>query len=387
MSRISDEELEIKYYELLKDGSCKVKRSDSTYRCPFCTERRKTYYSPRELIRHASDVSKDSQRRDFKQKAKHLALERYVKRYHDLKDRSKPSPKLEYCAHDRSKTSPNLECHSHDQSKLSPKLEYRTRDRSEPSPKLQHHSQDRSKPSPKLECCKHDRAEPSCKLERHTHDHDEKFVWPPMGILANIKTEYKDGKAVAESGSKLRDEFMGRGFNPLKVIPLWNYLGHTGFAIVEFNNNWTGFQNAIAFEKSFEAENCGKRAYMLERNRGDRLFGWIAREDDYKFKNVVGVHLSKNGDLKSVSDKEAEEKRKDSELFSKLTETLETKNLCLKEIKTKYNEATVSFKQMEEERDKILEGYNESNLFFQSENIMCTFLIFSFPIILCCCLL
>ncbi|PON75553.1 Zinc finger-XS domain containing protein [Parasponia andersonii] len=343
MSRISDEELEIKYYKQLKDGSYKVKASDSTYRCPFCLERRKTYYKPKELIRHASDVSRQSHRRDFKQKAKHLALEKYVKMYHDLKDRSEPSPKLDGRKRVRSEFSPKNERRKHDRSEPSDKLEHRTRDHSETT--LESHALSQSEHGRKLEC--------------RTRDHKELFVWPPMGILANIRTEFKNGKHVGESGSKLRDEFTGKGFNPVKVIPLWNDLGHTGFAIVEFNKKWTGFENAIAFEKSFDADNCGKRAYKLEENRGDRLFGWVAREDDYYSSNMVGRHLRKNGDLKTVSEKEAEEKRKDSELLSKLAETLETKNLSLKEIKSKYKEATLSFKQMEEQKDKILEGYNE----------------------------
>ena len=83
------------------------------------------------------------------------------------------------------------------------------------------------------------------------------FVWPWMGIVANIATEFKDGRRTGDSGSKLRDEFTLKGFHPLKVQPLWNRYGHSGFAIVEFSKDWEGFTNAMNFGRSFEAEHCG----------------------------------------------------------------------------------------------------------------------------------
>ncbi|CAN1338820.1 Protein INVOLVED IN DE NOVO 2 [Linum perenne] len=61
---------------------------------------------------------------------------------------------------------------------------------------------------------------------------DEAFVWPWMGIVVNISTNKEP------SGSKFRDELISRGFNPTRVRPLWNYLGHSGTAIVEFNRDW-----------------------------------------------------------------------------------------------------------------------------------------------------
>ena len=53
------------------------------------------------------------------------------------------------------------------------------------------------------------------------------------------------------------------GFNPVKVHPLWNYIGHTRYATVEFKGDWSGFVNAIAFEKVFELDNHGTRDWNL----------------------------------------------------------------------------------------------------------------------------
>ncbi|MBA0814473.1 hypothetical protein Gohar_020303, partial [Gossypium harknessii] len=48
-------------------------------------------------------------------------------------------------------------------------------------------------------------------------DHDEKIVWPWTGVVVNIPTQkLEDGRSVGGSGSKLRDELIRRGFNPLR---------------------------------------------------------------------------------------------------------------------------------------------------------------------------
>ncbi|PQQ11705.1 factor of DNA methylation 4 [Prunus yedoensis var. nudiflora] len=135
----------------------------------------------------------------LKEKSKHLALERYIDRYLYVKSRLESAPKIE-------------------------------------SPK---HSQ------------------------RRTQEDDQWFVWPPMGILANVRTELKDGRHVGESGSKLKTDLASKGFNPLRVHPLWTYRGHSGFAIVEFEKSWEGFHNAKSFDKSFEVDHRGKGDYNV----------------------------------------------------------------------------------------------------------------------------
>lgn len=73
------------------------------------------------------------------------------------------------------------------------------------------------------------------------------------GIVVNIPTtKGLDGRSAGESGSKLRDEYIQRGFNPTRVRPLWNYWGHSGTAIVEFNKDWNGLHNALLFDKVIE---------------------------------------------------------------------------------------------------------------------------------------
>ncbi|CAL9163771.1 unnamed protein product [Musa hybrid cultivar] len=87
---------------------------------------------------------------------------------------------------------------------------------------------------------------------------EEMFVWPWMGVVANILTEFKNGRCIGE--------------------------------------NWTGFRDAMAFENHFEADRRGKRDWLDNRFRGSNICGWVARAGDYTSAGPVGDHLRKNGD-------------------------------------------------------------------------------------------
>ncbi|CAO2817151.1 unnamed protein product [Amaranthus hypochondriacus] len=190
-------------------------------------------------------------------------------------------------------------------------------------------------------------------------DHDDKFVWPWTGIVVNIPTQFKDGRFVGESGSKLRDELRARGFNPKRVHPLWNFRGHSGKAIVEFNKDWLGLDNALAFEKEYELNQHGKQHWEAKDTEKSGLYAWVARADDYKSTEIYGEHLRKIGDLKTVSELEAEEARKRDKLVSNLTNVLENKKKSLQEIETTFIETSVSFNKLAEEKDKLHQAYNE----------------------------
>lgn len=98
---------------------------------------------------------------------------------------------------------------------------------------------------------------------------EEKFVWPWVGIVANIPTEVESsGRRVGKSGATFRDELTLKGFNPTRVQPIWNYKGHCGFALVEFTKDFEGFENAMKFERSYESERHGKRDW----EKGKSLF-------------------------------------------------------------------------------------------------------------------
>ncbi|XP_044976390.1 factor of DNA methylation 1-like isoform X3 [Hordeum vulgare subsp. vulgare] len=186
---------------------------------------------------------------------------------------------------------------------------------------------------------------------------DDHFVWPWMGVLVNVPTELKNGRHVGESGNRLKEKLSC--FCPQKVIPLWNYRGHTGNAIVEFGKDWTAFNNALAFENHFESEGYGKLDWKAHRHRRPGMFGWVARADDQKYPGPIGDYLHKNGDLKTIADVENEEARKTNKLVANLASQIEVKRRHVEELEFKYNETTSSLDMIMEQKDQLLRAYNE----------------------------
>ncbi|KAJ0979515.1 hypothetical protein J5N97_014989 [Dioscorea zingiberensis] len=185
----------------------------------------------------------------------------------------------------------------------------------------------------------------------------EQFVWPWMGILVNVPTEWKNGRQVGESGTRLKEQLSR--FNPLKVIPLWNFRGHTGNAIVDFSKDWSGFIDAMSFETYFEAEHHGKKDWYDSKAHAADIYGWIARAEDYESVGPISDHLRKNGDLKTIEELEKEESRKTEKLVANLANQIEVKNKHLQELECKYNETTMSLDKMMEEKDTLHQAYNE----------------------------
>ncbi|MED6119013.1 hypothetical protein PIB30_008238 [Stylosanthes scabra] len=348
------------YYKDLKKERFVVKISSSTYRpyrCPFCSDERG--YSLGELSghasRHASSLSGGQ-----KDKARHAALDNYIVRYLDVKRgrRSEPVEK----DRDVNRKYETAEDDQNVKSRSKPVEKDRDVNRKYEPAEYDQNVKSRSEPVDKDRNLK--RSE-SNEKDRNVHkrsepvEKDQMFVWPWMGILANIARELKGNRYTAGSGSKLRDELTKEGFHPLRVHPLWNWHGHSGYAIVEFNSDWEGFKDAINFERSFESKGCGKRDFYSLRDRGDKVYGWVARADDYYLRSIFGEHLRKTGDLKTVSGKEAEDKRKATKLVSGLANTLKMKNRELEQVQSEYDEVNVSLKRVMEQKEKMLKSFND----------------------------
>lgn len=198
---------------------------------------------------------------------------------------------------------------------------------------------------------------------------DELIVCPWMAIVANIPVELKDGRYVGDSGRKLRDEWVLQGYNPIKVHPLWNYRGHTGFAIVEFTKDWAGFANAMTFANTFEKDNHGKRDWYRDshgkrdsygaKKKGGKLYVWIARDEEYNRNDNIGEYLRKNADLKTISEIEVETKRRDTKLVCDLTNELEVKDKQCEEIKTRISKTEGKIANVMAQQDKMVQEYNE----------------------------
>lgn len=321
-SDVSDTEMEDSVeeaYKELKSGKHHVKLWDGTFTCPYCPKKKKQNYQYKDLLQHASGVGKSSSdKRSVKQKTEHLALARFLEK--DLPDGVGPSKP----AGGGDGVSVGAGTGVGESKGNAPVV--------------------------------------SC-------DNDDKFVWPWIGIVVNLPTtQTEDGRYAGGSGSKLRDELIRRGFNPTRVRPLWNYRGHSGCAVVEFNKGWPGFHNALSFERAYEADRHGKKDWYAKNGEKSGIYGWVARGDDYNLTNIVGEHLRKIGDLKSISEIMEEEARKQDKLVSNLTNIIEVKNKHLEEMAVKCRETTNSIEALMAENDKLHQTYNEEIKKIQSSS-------------------
>ncbi|XP_059628119.1 protein INVOLVED IN DE NOVO 2-like [Cornus florida] len=329
------EEYEVKSYEKLKRGKLDFKTSDETFTCPYCPKKRKRDFFYQEILQHASGVGTcNSQKRTARDKANHLALAKYLEK--DLAVLAGPSQPVAKAkaAVVAGPSQPVAKAKAKAAVVAGP---------SQPVAKVKAEAEAEAEVDPLAD-----------------HDHDEMFVWPWIGIVVNLRTEWKDGRYVGESGSKLRDQLIRLGFNPIRVHPLWNYRGHSGSAVVEFNKDWSGFNNAMSFEKAYEADHHGKKDWQgTKDDKGSNLHAWVARADDYKSDGIIGEHLRKTRDLRTISDIMAEEARKTSKLVSNLTNIIEVKNKHLEEMQFKFSETLNSLSKLIDEKDKLHHNYNE----------------------------
>ncbi|XP_047316231.1 protein INVOLVED IN DE NOVO 2 [Impatiens glandulifera] len=339
------EEYQVKTYEELNNGIKRVRTSNDAFTCPYCPKKRKGDYQYKELLQHASGIGNgNSAKRTVRDKANHQGLTKYLEANMgaDAGGSSEPVAKtkddtLAAIGNGNSGeiTARDNENHQGLTKDLEANMWVDAGGSSEPVAKTEDDT---------LADC----------------DREEMFVWPWIGIVVNIPTERKDGRYVGQSGSKLRDQFIKRGFNPTRVHPLWNFRGHSGTAVVEFNKDWSGFSNAMSFEKAYEADHHGKRDWKLFMNNGPSdLYGWVARADDYNSNGIIGEHLKKIGDLRTISDLMDEEHRKTNKLVSNLTNIIEVKNRHLEEIKGKFSETAETMEKLMTEKDKLHHSYNE----------------------------
>ncbi|KAK1398579.1 Factor of DNA methylation 4 [Heracleum sosnowskyi] len=367
-----------RYYKDLKDGRDRVKVSDQIFQCPYCCQYENKQYSYLQILKHASRVG-ESRTASSRSRARHLGLERYLKRCLDKTDQTWRSRTERYEDDNDQKliTLPSLPTEFLDNNiVVARRTEHYENDNGQKQTtvlsvptdyvdnKVVAHTESVNSSGRLLE---HD--QPS-----HTHkkgaEHmkfeaiEERIVYPWMVVIANLPVVLmNDGKFVGDSGRTLKDEWTVQGYKPTKVQPLWNYKGHTGFGIVEFNKNWTGLGNAMTFAKKFEMDSHGKRDWKNAREKGDKLYGWIAKEEDYKGygkgDGKVAEYLKRNADLRTFSEIEREDKTKEATLVCTLTNSLDMKAKQCEEIQKNISTTEVSFLNVMRQKENLVKAYNE----------------------------
>lgn len=327
------EELEYRYYKELKDGKVRIDGAGKYLRCPYCVDRRRTEYSFLELERHASRIARESRSASFKDKVRHQGLLKYLDRYGQRKEAASRSvekiPKDDLGLEPGEIVTESLV--------LGASLKSGGK-------KIEHDLQSQSQAAVGKSTPKGD---------------DDPIVFPWMAIIANIPVEKRNGKYVGDGGRKLKEEWTSQGYNPVKVHPLWDIHGHSGFAIVEFNKGWEGFRNAMAFEKAFEIDRHGKRDWYEGRCKGDKLYGWLAREEEYVGRDLIGKHLQKYGDLRTVADIENSDKRKDTTLVCGLQNELKVKDKECEVITKNISRTDTLLKNVMAQSEVMQQSYNK----------------------------
>ncbi|XP_027166996.1 protein INVOLVED IN DE NOVO 2-like [Coffea eugenioides] len=375
------EELKYRYYKELRDEKVRIRGSGNYLRCPYCPDCRRKEYDFKELMRHSCRIGRESKSSSFREKARHLGLLKYLQR---IEDTAEPhsngrSPEQIYSCKDvMSTSSPRLHKIVHLESGKTIGARRSSGERN--SVEIDEYIEDVVLSAERTENVETDPASraksvaapgkstfpsmppvslaTSCEPSTRNAKEDL-IVWPWMAVVANIPVELKNGKYVAESGRKLREEWISKGYNPVRVHPLWNFKGHTGFAIVEFNRDWDGFKNAITFEKAFEVDLHGKRDWYAKKHKNSGLFAWIARYEEYHLKGLIGDYLRRNGDLKTVSDIQIEDKRKDTQLVCSLTNELEVKNQKCEDMKKKISRTEILMGNVMKQKEDMIEGHYE----------------------------
>lgn len=309
MSDSEVEDYEEESYAMLKAGKHRIRNPDGTFRCPFCTGKKKQDYQFKDLLQHATGIGASSScSRKGSLKAHHRAFARFLQ--HDL--------------------APSLSL---------PLAVLKEAAAAAATPALLNH------PTPS--------SSPSASAPKPSGD-DNLFVWPWMGILVNASPS-------AAEGSDFREQLSD--FDLIDTVLLQegdDYLSKAA-VIVKFNSGWDGFKNAMDFDNHFSAGRHGKEEWAKLQG-GDAsgiLYGWVARADDYNAEGAIGRHLKKHGNLKTIEQVMEEESKKAGRKVADLADKLDTKNQHLRDLEVRYNTMNLSLRHVMDEKDRLHLAYNE----------------------------
>ncbi|KAJ3686743.1 hypothetical protein LUZ61_015907 [Rhynchospora tenuis] len=302
-SELSDSDLEDyekKAYLQLRaapvGSQIRVVNPDNSYRCPYCLGKKKQSYTYKDLLAHATGVGASTT--SSKRKPKEIAEHRALARYlkSDIGNGSSGGTSVVVGASNG---------------------KVATSTSAGPSTSS---------------------ARPIVQNEPpHNQTNQELFVWPWTGVLTSL-----EGEDVTR-------------FHPEDIIPL-----HDRAIIVRFQDNWSGFKDAIAFENYFRAKKHGKEEFLAG-HFAEGSYGWMARGEDYRGQNVVGVYLrgKQELELRTIDDVARLGSRETNKTVAMLASQIEAKNRFLHNMEVKYNETELHMTRLEEDKKRLLDSYNE----------------------------
>ncbi|CAN0837456.1 Protein INVOLVED IN DE NOVO 2 [Linum grandiflorum] len=339
-------------------------QSSRLFACPFCPNRKKDYLY-HEILQHALGVGYSaSAKRSSDEKKMHLSLVRYLER-----TASGPSSKLKV----KNDASEKMDVQNISLCSFACPHCSKKRKQDDLYNVILQQTSGMGKSNLDKRTCKENPnhldsdkdlgknvAGPSGSLKEEEDTvsgstNEEAFVWPWTGVVVNIPTT----EAAAGQFLELKDELVSRGFNPLGVQPLHDCQGHSGTAVVEFDGDWPGLYNALSFEKAYEADNRGKKEWLEKSENAAGIYCWFARPDDYHATNIVGEHLRRTADLKTISEVMEVENKASNEFVSSLKNSLMLKKQQLEEMDQRCKETSTFLKNLMDEKETHLQAYKE----------------------------
>ncbi|KAM0864825.1 hypothetical protein ACQ4PT_043654 [Festuca glaucescens] len=187
----------------------------------------------------------------------------------------------------------------------------------------------------------------------------ELFVYPWMGILANVPAEQtvKGGATVMQQLDH---------FRPSRLDAVHCSNGYTGYVVVHFDKDWIGFKDALAFHNYYKSRHLGKMKWNEAARQGKYIFGWLAKEEDYSSDDPVGKFLSERGELKTVPELQLELSQKTETIITNLTNQISAKSKYLLELECKCNQMDLALQRAMEDTDSLHQRYNEEMRNMQS---------------------
>ncbi|XP_051180171.1 factor of DNA methylation 1 [Lolium perenne] len=187
----------------------------------------------------------------------------------------------------------------------------------------------------------------------------ELFVYPWMGILANVPAEQTE-----KGGATVMQQL--DHFRPSRLDAVHCSNGYTGYLVVHFHKDWIGFKDALAFHNYYKSHHLGKMNWNEAARKGKYIFGWLAKEEDYSSDDPVGKFLSERGELKTVPELQLELSQKTETIITNLTNQISAKSKYLLELECKCNQMDLALQRAMEDTDSLHQRYNEEMRNMQS---------------------
>ncbi|KAH1210112.1 Factor of DNA methylation 5 [Glycine max] len=193
---------------------------------------------------------------------------------------------------------------------------------------------------------------------------DERYVWPWTGIVANIFGKPKHEPVECDSMYWLRK------FEQYKLEE--DYVLHcaedpTGYVVLEFGTEWTGFTQMMKLDTDFLVDNHGKKDYYESRKMGysSGLFGWRAQAEYYNSEGLVGNFLRQKAELKTTSMVAQDSLNEKTETLDHLYGEIGSVNKKISDMESKYIEYYMSLdrmmKEIEKKRDLLHQTHDHVN--------------------------